>query len=52
MAKSNAATVQEYLDELPEDRRSVISTVRDVILRNLPEWSGRTAWTRSIRSTG
>jgi hypothetical protein len=37
MARSNAATVQEYLDELPEDRRAVISAVRDVILQNLPE---------------
>lgn len=36
MARSNAATVQEYLDELPEDRRSVVSAVRDVILQNLP----------------
>jgi hypothetical protein len=37
MARSNATTVQEYLDELPEERRSVIATVRDIILRNLPE---------------
>ncbi|HEX8691954.1 MAG TPA: DUF1801 domain-containing protein [Longimicrobium sp.] len=37
MAKSSAASVQEYLDQLPEDRREVVSAVRDVILRNLPE---------------
>lgn len=37
MVKSNAATVQEYLDELPEDRRAVVSAVRDVVLRNLPK---------------
>ena len=37
MARSNATTVQEYLEELPEDRRAVISAVRDVILENLPE---------------
>ena len=37
MARSNAATVQEYLDELPEDRRAVVSAVRDVILQNLPD---------------
>ncbi|RPI35179.1 MAG: DUF1801 domain-containing protein [Chloroflexota bacterium] len=37
MVKSNATTVQEYLDELPEDRRRVISEVRELILRNLPE---------------
>lgn len=37
MARSGAATVEEYLDELPEDRRRVVSAVRDVVLRNLPE---------------
>ena len=36
MAKSAARTVDEYLSELPPDRRAVISTVRDVILKNLP----------------
>jgi hypothetical protein len=36
MARSNAATVQAYLDELPEERRAVIAAVRDVILRHLP----------------
>jgi Domain of unknown function (DU1801) len=36
MAKSEAATVEEYLGELPEDRREVVSRVREVILRNLP----------------
>lgn len=37
MASSKAATVEEYLNELPEDRRAVVSAVRDVVLRNLPE---------------
>ena len=37
MVKSNAVTVQEYLDELPEDRWAVVSAVRDVVLRNLPK---------------
>ncbi|MBY0527110.1 MAG: DUF1801 domain-containing protein [Gemmataceae bacterium] len=36
MVQSQAATAQEYLDSLPEDRRAVISTVRDVLLKNLP----------------
>lgn len=36
MAKSEAATVEEYLDELPEERREVVARVREVILRNLP----------------
>jgi hypothetical protein len=36
MVKSKATTVQEYLDELPADRRAVVAAVRDVILRHLP----------------
>ena len=36
MASSKAATVEGYLAELPEDRRAVVSAVRDVVLRNLP----------------
>lgn len=36
MAKSAATTVEEYLAELPEDRRAVVSAVRDVVVRNLP----------------
>lgn len=34
--RSEAATVDEYLDGLPEERREAIGTVRDVILSNLP----------------
>jgi uncharacterized protein YdhG (YjbR/CyaY superfamily) len=37
MATSKATTVDAYLAELPEDRRAVVSAVRDVVLRNLPE---------------
>jgi hypothetical protein len=37
MARSEAATVEEYLAELPEQRRAVVSAVRDLIHRNLPE---------------
>jgi hypothetical protein len=37
MARSKAATVEEYLQDLPEERRAVVAAVRDVILRNLPE---------------
>ncbi|MBT3232253.1 MAG: DUF1801 domain-containing protein [Calditrichaeota bacterium] len=36
MAQSKAVTVKEYIEELPEDRREIISTIRDVILKNLP----------------
>lgn len=36
MARSNAATVEEYLAELPPERRQVIAEVRELILRNLP----------------
>jgi hypothetical protein len=37
MARSQAATVEEYLRELPEERRAVVAAVREVILGNLPE---------------
>jgi len=33
---SDASSVSEYLDALPEDRRAAIGAVRDVILANLP----------------
>jgi len=36
MVSSKAATVKEYLAELPAERRAVIATVRRVILKNLP----------------
>ena len=35
--QSSAKTVQEYLKELPTDRRQAINTVRGVILANLPK---------------
>jgi hypothetical protein len=34
--QSDARTVDEYLAELPDDRRAAISAVRDVVLANLP----------------
>jgi uncharacterized protein YdhG (YjbR/CyaY superfamily) len=37
MVTSKAANVEEYLDELPPDRREVVSEVRQTILDNLPE---------------
>ncbi len=37
MVTGTAATVDEYLAALPEDRRAAISAVRYVILRNLPD---------------
>ena len=37
MVSSDAASVEGYLAELPEDRRQAISRVREVILANLPE---------------
>lgn len=36
MARSSAETVEEYLAELPQDRRRIVASVREVILRNLP----------------
>src|SRR5689334_19554696 len=35
--KSQAQTVEHYLQGLPEDRRAAILAVREVILANLPE---------------
>jgi hypothetical protein len=37
MARSRAATVAEYLESLPADRRAVVAAVREVVLKNLPE---------------
>lgn len=37
MARSAAATVADYLDALPPERRAVIAKVRKVIRRNLPK---------------
>ena len=34
--QSKAETVDQYLDELPEDRRQSLVAVREVILENLP----------------
>ena len=36
MARSTVTTVDQYLDELPEERRTVIAAVRDLIVRHLP----------------
>ena len=36
MVKSDAATVEEYLASLPDDRREAIGAVRRVVLENLP----------------
>ncbi len=35
--QSDATSVEQYLDELPEDRRHAVERVRDVIVANLPE---------------
>ena len=37
MVSSRAETVEEYLAELPDDRRDAVAEVRDVILENLPD---------------
>ncbi len=36
MATSSAATVEDYLAELPAERRAVVAAVREVILKRLP----------------
>jgi uncharacterized protein YdhG (YjbR/CyaY superfamily) len=37
MVRSHATTVDEYLGELPDDRRNAIEEVRDTILEHLPD---------------
>jgi Domain of unknown function (DU1801) len=37
MASSKAQTVDDYLDELPPEQRSIVASVRDLVRRNLPE---------------
>ena len=37
MARSEATTVEEYLDELADDRRETVEAVRDVVRANLPD---------------
>ncbi|HEX8454877.1 MAG TPA: DUF1801 domain-containing protein [Longimicrobium sp.] len=43
MVQIAAATPEEYLRSLPEDRREVVAAVRDVIVRNLPDGYRETA---------
>ena len=35
--RSDAETVEDYLDSLPDDRHEAVSRVREVILANLPD---------------
>ena len=37
MAKNDAASVGDYLDELSPERRDALSAVRDVVLEHLPD---------------
>ena len=37
MARSKATTVEEYLDELADERRGIVEAVRDVVNANLPD---------------
>jgi hypothetical protein len=37
VVRSEAATVEEYLQELLPERKEVVSKVRDIILKNLPQ---------------
>lgn len=37
MAPSNASTPEQYLAELPEDRRPLVQAVRDTVLEHLPD---------------
>jgi len=47
--RSNATTVEDYLAELPEDRRAAVSAVREVVNANLPEGYEETMeWVRTL----
>ncbi|MEE8367266.1 MAG: hypothetical protein V3S30_03025 [Thermoanaerobaculia bacterium] len=35
MARGKASTIEEYMAELPEERRDVVASVRDLIVANL-----------------
>ena len=35
--RSEAKTVKEYLQSLPDDRKVTITTIRDIIVKNLPK---------------
>jgi hypothetical protein len=37
MVRNKATTAAEYLKSLPDDRRAVMSTMRDLILKHLPK---------------
>jgi hypothetical protein len=37
MVSSKASTVDDYLAELPPERRSIVASMRDLVRRNLPE---------------
>jgi uncharacterized protein YdhG (YjbR/CyaY superfamily) len=37
MVRSDAGTVEQYLAELPDDRRADVESVRDLVLANLPD---------------
>ncbi|MBT3217127.1 MAG: DUF1801 domain-containing protein [Candidatus Marinimicrobia bacterium] len=37
MVQSKSQTAEAYLQELPEDRREIVSTIREKILDNLPD---------------
>ena len=41
MVTSNAQTVDEYIAELPEDRRTAVEAVRNVVRETCPMGSGR-----------
>lgn len=42
MASSTAGSVEEYLAQLPSDRRDHLAAVREVVARSLPEGYGET----------
>lgn len=39
MARSQASTTDEYLASLPDERREIVSAIRDLVVVHLPDGS-------------
>ena len=47
--QSKATTVEQYLAELPDDRREALEAIRTTILANLPKGSKEEAQCEAVR---
>lgn len=42
--QSQATTVNEYINELPEERKNAISNLRDIVNTHIPDWFEEGMW--------